>query len=87
MNQSTINYTKIFHPKAFQNIPNVPFLVCKYTHHLATLSQRREKEERDSNELAMRFPLGPKQLFGIETGWPDWANFCPMDDCLLWAVF
>jgi hypothetical protein len=21
------------------------------------------------------------------TGWPDWANFCPLGDCLLWAVF
>jgi hypothetical protein len=29
-----------------------------------------------------------KILQGIkEKGWPDWANFRLMDDCLLWAIF
>jgi hypothetical protein len=30
--------TDIFHCKTFQNLPKVGFLVRKYTHHLATLS-------------------------------------------------
>jgi hypothetical protein len=27
----------------------------------------------------------PQALRHSQTGWPDWPNFCPMDDCLLWA--
>jgi hypothetical protein len=45
--QMTLKYTNIFHSKVLQNLPNLDFLVWKYTYHLATLLPTTEKMKKN----------------------------------------
>jgi hypothetical protein len=44
--------------------------------------------DRNLSKVDYDFPPGSSMILDqVRPGWPDWANFRPMGDRLLWAVF